>query len=94
VCVSDRSVPGDLWEGMSDEFHVLELALRRVSAEHSDRPMYFVFPALRRESRAGIEDSRGVSACLVPGQQARLEELQIQNDTYSDRYDEDSRDRV
>jgi hypothetical protein len=24
--------------------------------------MYFVFPALRMESRAGIEDSRGVSA--------------------------------
>lgn len=42
--------------------HVLELALRRVLAEHSDSPMYFVFPALRMESRAGMEDSRGVSA--------------------------------
>ena len=40
---------------------VLELALRRVLAEHSDSPMYFVFPALRMESRAGMEDSRGVS---------------------------------
>ena len=42
--------------------HVLELAFRRVLAEHSDSPMYFVFPALRMESRAGMEDSRGVSA--------------------------------
>jgi hypothetical protein len=44
--------------------YVLELALRRVLAEHSDRPMYFVFPSLRMESRAGIDDSRGVSACF------------------------------
>lgn len=42
--------------------HILELALRRVLAEHSDSPMYFVFPSLRMESRAGIEDSSGVSA--------------------------------
>jgi hypothetical protein len=46
--------------------HVLECALRRVLAEHSDSPMYFVFPALRMESRAGMEDSRGVSACSFP----------------------------
>lgn len=46
--------------------HVLELALRRVLAEHSDSPMYFVFPALRMESRAGIESSRGVSTFRFP----------------------------
>lgn len=34
---------------------LLELALRSVAAEHSDRPMYFVLPALRMESRAGME---------------------------------------
>jgi hypothetical protein len=45
---------------------VLELAFRRVFAEHSDSPMYFVFPSLRMESRAGIEDSRGVSVCPCP----------------------------
>lgn len=40
---------------------LLELALRKVAAEHSERPMYFVFPALRISSRAGIDSSRGVS---------------------------------
>lgn len=40
---------------------VLELALRRVAAEHSDRPMYLVLPALRSASSAGIDWSRGVS---------------------------------
>lgn len=39
----------------------LEFALRSVAAEHSDRPMYFVLPALRIESRAGIDCSSGVS---------------------------------
>lgn len=41
--------------------NVLELALRSVLAEHSDRPMYFVLPALRISSRAGIDSSSGVS---------------------------------
>lgn len=40
---------------------LLELALRSVAAEHSERPMYLVFPALRISSRAGIDSSRGVS---------------------------------
>lgn len=35
--------------------------MRRVEAEHSDRPMYFVLPARRMESRAGMDCSRGVS---------------------------------
>ena len=42
---------------------VLEFALRSVSAEHSERPMYFVLPAARREARAGMDWERGVS-CL------------------------------
>ena len=41
---------------------LLELALRNVAAEHSDKPMYFVFPCFRISSRAGIDSSRGVSA--------------------------------
>jgi hypothetical protein len=40
---------------------VLEFAFRKVAAEHSERPIYFVFPALRSSSRAGIDSSRGVS---------------------------------
>lgn len=40
---------------------VLEFALRRVEAEHSESPMYFVLPARRIESRAGMDCSRGVS---------------------------------
>lgn len=44
---------------------VLEFALRSVSAEHSERPMYFVFPAARIESRAGIDWERGVSCLSV-----------------------------
>lgn len=40
---------------------ILELALRRVAAEHSDKPMYLVLPALRISSRAGIDSSNGVS---------------------------------
>lgn len=59
-CVSDGVGSYERW------VHGLELALRRVLAEHSDSPMYFVFPALRMESRAGIEDSRGVSVCSLP----------------------------
>ena len=41
--------------------YVLEFALRSVSAEHSDSPMYFVLPALRIASRAGMDCSSGVS---------------------------------
>lgn len=41
--------------------YLLELALRSVAAEHSERPMYFVLPALRISSRAGIDSVRGVS---------------------------------
>ena len=39
----------------------LELARRRVAAEHSESPMYFVFPAFRISSRVVIDSSRGVS---------------------------------
>lgn len=39
----------------------LELALRRVAAEHSDNPIYLVLPAARISSRAGIDSVRGVS---------------------------------
>ena len=38
----------------------IELALRRVAAEHSDRPMYLVLLAFRISSRAGMDSSRGV----------------------------------
>lgn len=44
--------------------HILELALRRVAAEHSERPIYLVLPALRSSSRAGIDSSRGVSIAV------------------------------
>lgn len=39
----------------------LELALRSVAAEHSDRPMYLVLPARRISSSAGMDSSSGVS---------------------------------
>ena len=39
----------------------LELALRSVLAEHSERPIYFVLPALRISSSGGIDSSSGVS---------------------------------
>lgn len=39
----------------------LEFALRSVAAEHSESPMYLVFPALRISSSAGIDSVRGVS---------------------------------
>jgi hypothetical protein len=42
----------------------LELALRSVAAEHSERPMYLVFPAFRISSRAGIDSSSGVSGLI------------------------------
>lgn len=38
----------------------LEFALRSVAAEHLERPIYLVLPALQISSRAGIESSRGV----------------------------------
>lgn len=41
--------------------NLLEWALRSVLAEHSERPMYLVFPALRISSSAGMDSSRGVS---------------------------------
>jgi hypothetical protein len=40
--------------------NLLELALRSVLAEHSERPMYLVLPALRISSSAGMDSSRGV----------------------------------
>lgn len=43
------------------EMNTLELALRSVDAEHSDRPMYFVLPALRISSSAEMDSSKGVS---------------------------------
>jgi hypothetical protein len=72
--------------------HVLELALRKVLAEHSDSPMYFVFPSLRMESRAGMEDSRGVSGCSLIV--SKLVGSVTQRDAYSDRFCEGSRDPV
>lgn len=39
----------------------LACALRKVAAEHSDNPMYFVFPARRSSSRAPMDSSKGVS---------------------------------
>jgi len=38
----------------------MEFAFRSVLAEHSERPMYLVLPALRHSSRAGMDSSRGV----------------------------------
>lgn len=38
----------------------LELAFRSVAVEHSDNPIYFVFPAFRISSRAGMDSSKGV----------------------------------
>lgn len=43
---------------------LLELALRSVAAEHSDNPMYFVLPAFRISSRAGMDSSKGVSGTI------------------------------
>lgn len=40
---------------------ILEFALRKVVAEHSERPMYLVLPALRIASSAGMDSVRGVS---------------------------------
>lgn len=45
----------------SKEEDPLELALRSVAAEHSERPMYLVLPALRISSSAEMDSSRGVS---------------------------------
>jgi hypothetical protein len=46
------------------ERNVLEFALRSVAAEHSESPMYLVFPALRISSRAGMDSVRGVSISI------------------------------
>lgn len=40
---------------------LLELALRKVAAEHSESPICLVFPALRISSSAAIDSDRGVS---------------------------------
>ena len=40
---------------------LLELDFFNVAAEHSESPMYWVFPALRISSRALIDSSSGVS---------------------------------
>lgn len=45
--------------------NILELALRRVAAEHSERPIYFVLPARRSSSRAVMDSSSGVSKIHV-----------------------------
>lgn len=42
-------------------FDSLELAFFSVDAEHSERPIYFVFPCFRISSSAVIDSSRGVS---------------------------------
>jgi hypothetical protein len=44
----------------SMKFNVLEFARRSVAALHSLIPIYFVLPALRSSSSAGIESSSGV----------------------------------
>ena len=36
--------------------------MRSVAAEHSERPIYFVFPAFRSSSKAGMDSSRAVSS--------------------------------
>lgn len=41
--------------------HSLALALRNVDAEHSESPIYLVFPAFRISSRAVTDSSNGVS---------------------------------
>jgi len=45
----------------------LEFALRKVAAEHSDKPMYFVFPVRRSSSKAPMDSSRGVSLIVKLG---------------------------
>ena len=45
----------------------LVFALRKVAAEHSDKPMYFVFPVRRSSSRAPIDSSRAVSLVVKLG---------------------------
>lgn len=52
--------------------NLLELALRSVLAEHSERPMYLVFPALRISSSAGMDSSRGVSTQVSIGPAIRI----------------------
>jgi hypothetical protein len=44
--------------------YLLEFALRSVAAEHSDSPIYLVFPAWRISASAGIDSWRGVSVLL------------------------------
>lgn len=53
---------GNEWDGERKDS--LELALRSVAAEHSERPMYLVLPALRISSRAGMDSSNGVSGFI------------------------------
>lgn len=55
----------------------LEFAFRSVLAEHSDRPIYLVFPTFRISSRAGMESSSGVSS---PGRKQRA--LTKKQETY------------
>ena len=50
--------------GVDGRSNQLELAFRNVAAEHSERPMYFVFPARRISSSAGIDSVRGVSIAI------------------------------
>lgn len=64
--------------------HSLELALRSVLAEHSERPIYLVFPAFRISSRAEIDSSRGVSACVnrvngivIVGKLTRIDAMEV-----------------
>lgn len=41
--------------------NILEFAFRKVAAEHSESPIYFVLPARRISSRAPMDSSNGVS---------------------------------
>lgn len=68
----------------------LELALRSVAAEHSERPMYFVFPAFRSSSSAGIDSSRGVPVEVFISRRNNSTD----GETHLDQSDEDSRGLV
>jgi hypothetical protein len=59
------------------EEDALAFALRRVAAEHSDRPMYFVFPDRRSSSRAPMDSSSGVSAVVQCGQNGHMFEVEL-----------------
>lgn len=66
---------------------VLELAFLRVAAEHSDRPMNLVLPALRISSSVEMDSSSGVSGSV--SEQVLNSKTWL---SYSDQYGEGSKD--